>query len=292
MLHPITGDSIFLIEDMPHLVKRLVNGLETSSKKDVSRDFKYDSNQPMNLNMIRTVWENIGGNTLRLQETKLTMQHFVKDGYSKMRVPLAVQITSESTANMLEKFRQENSRVSGLYTTQYKRLIEMIRLVNELIDIVNGRTPKSKGCYANHVSAKNARSTQERLLTILSFFADWDASVKKDKKCDIENFLAPETWKGLQRMILGYVGMIKYYVVGMGDTIVPKRTTSDSCEHYFSRARASFGGSNQNGVSGFHDHRRHEQVRSSNGYIISNNVRGNSGSAPVDVKKEGKRKHY
>ena len=61
------------------------------------------------------------------------------------------------------------------------------------------------------------------------------------QKREKTNFLPQETWNGLQRMILGYIGMIDYYVIGKGLSIVPRRTLSNPCKHLFSRLRASMG---------------------------------------------------
>jgi len=32
--HPITGQPVFILEDMPHVVKRIVNAMESSSRKN------------------------------------------------------------------------------------------------------------------------------------------------------------------------------------------------------------------------------------------------------------------
>jgi hypothetical protein len=91
MLHPVTDEPIFIIEDMPHVVKRLVNALERSSNPKAKRDLRWNG-EPMNLSMIRSVWEATGGKSGRLQDTKLTMRHFKKDANSRMIVSYAVQV--------------------------------------------------------------------------------------------------------------------------------------------------------------------------------------------------------
>lgn len=132
-----------------------------------------------------------------------------------------------------------------------------------------------------------------RLLGILDFFAEWRLAVDKDEKCDENNFLAKETWNGLQRMILGYVCMVHYYVVEAKCTIKPKNTTSDKCEHYFSRVRGSFGGSNQAGAMAWHEARRNDNIRDSNGFVPMTNQKGNAGSDPeLPVNCRKKRKKY
>jgi hypothetical protein len=78
MFHPVTDKPIFIIEDMSHVMKRLVNALERSSNPKAKRDLRWNG-EPMNLSMIRSVWEATGGKSGRLQDTKLTMRHFKKD---------------------------------------------------------------------------------------------------------------------------------------------------------------------------------------------------------------------
>ena len=60
MLHPVADEPIFIIEDMPHVIKRLTNALERSSKPKAKRDLRWNG-EPINLSMIRAVWEARGG---------------------------------------------------------------------------------------------------------------------------------------------------------------------------------------------------------------------------------------
>ena len=76
MPHPDTLEPIFILEDMPHVVKRLVHALENSSRKTSKRDLRFGMKQPMNLRMIQLVWEGTQGRTTRLQDTALTMGSF------------------------------------------------------------------------------------------------------------------------------------------------------------------------------------------------------------------------
>ena len=51
-------------------------------------------------------------------------------------------------------------------------------------------------------------------------------------------FLLDQTLTGLKLMILGYVGLLYYYVLKRGMTIAPRRTLSNVCEHLFSNMRS------------------------------------------------------
>ena len=80
-------------------------------------------------------------------------------------------------------------------------------------------------------------------MEILKWFDDWKKHNDNDESDNLDetNFLPKETWKGLRRMILGYVGMIDHYCLKHGLTIHPKRTLSDVCEHLFSKIRRTGG---------------------------------------------------
>ena len=45
-------------------------------------------------------------------------------------------------------------------------------------------------------------------------------------------------------MILGYIGIIDYYVLRQGLNVAPKRTLSDVCEHLFSMMQHCAGATN------------------------------------------------
>ena len=53
--HPISHDPMFLIADMPHLIKKIVNYLEMSSLKKSKRNMEFDG-CPLNSKMIQNIW--------------------------------------------------------------------------------------------------------------------------------------------------------------------------------------------------------------------------------------------
>ena len=100
--HPISHDPIFLITNIPHLVKNIVIALEMSSLKKSKRNMKFDRCQ-LNSKMIQDIWRKTNEECHhRLMETKLSEQHFNKDGFSRMNVSLAIQLLSSSVASMME----------------------------------------------------------------------------------------------------------------------------------------------------------------------------------------------
>ena len=88
--HPKQKDVfIFIGGDMPHIVKRMVNVLESSSKKNNKRKLEYGGKK-LNLDMLRNVWERNAGNMSNLRTNILTDDHFIKNSYSKIIVHLAI----------------------------------------------------------------------------------------------------------------------------------------------------------------------------------------------------------
>lgn len=92
---PVKNFPIVNSPDPLHLGKNICTALEKSDSKCSKRYIKYKG-CPMNLGMIQLCWLATGGNTAQLQETKLTMQHFIKDSNSRMNVALALSVLSAS----------------------------------------------------------------------------------------------------------------------------------------------------------------------------------------------------
>jgi hypothetical protein len=233
MRHPCSCRPVFFLEDMPHVIKRIVNALERSSLKKEKQDLRYSEKQPMTLRMIQLVWEAIKGASLNMNGYGLTKEHFIKDAYSRMRVKLSMQVLSNKAYRMMVKALNDpmiQSTVRSkykLYHTQFYRLQQLMVHVNNLVDIVNGVVAKTGQRAAVNFTPETGLFIQKALLEILEFFSKWEKSVLDNPKLGEHQFLADETWTGIKRMILSYVGTIQYYVIGLKHTIVPKRTTSD-----------------------------------------------------------------
>ena len=117
---------IFVGGEMPHWVKRVVNGLENSSKSGHKRSLVMKG-QPLGLNMIRKACEAVElGGIATLRQTKLTIDHFVKNPYSRMQVFLLVQILSSSVHNLLTQFVEGDDKL----TEEYSSLMILIKNLN------------------------------------------------------------------------------------------------------------------------------------------------------------------
>ena len=89
MLHPITDEPIFVIADMPYLIKKIVNALEMSSLKS-QKNMKY-SGCPLNSKIIQDVWCLTKTKSKhRLMETNFSEKRFNKDVFSRMTDYFAV----------------------------------------------------------------------------------------------------------------------------------------------------------------------------------------------------------
>ena len=102
--HPKQKDVlIFIVGDMPHIVKRMVYVLESSSKKDNKRKLVYGGKK-LNLDMLRNVWECDAGKMGNIRTNILT------DG-TKLRNP-------KPTQNDMRKHtaRRTGTRTSGMFT--------------------------------------------------------------------------------------------------------------------------------------------------------------------------------
>ena len=106
--HPIFGDDgifIFIDSDMPHLIKKFVNALERSGQAEHKTDLQCNG-QKLSLAMLHHLWIQSGsgsGSSIRTVQ-KFTKDHFKKNSYSRMRVHLAMQITSTTCANMIDDY--------------------------------------------------------------------------------------------------------------------------------------------------------------------------------------------
>jgi hypothetical protein len=147
MEHPVTREPVFVLEDMPHVVKRIVNALEMSSNPRSKRKLRWSGN-PLNLWMIQNCWEATDGRSLRMQDTKLTMRHFVKDAFSRMKVYLATQVVSDSVVQMIKRALADDEADCHYDDWQYTAIIELAAHVNNLVDIINGRGKKTDDAAA------------------------------------------------------------------------------------------------------------------------------------------------
>ena len=155
-LHPITQEPIFFISDMGHVVKRIVNALESSSDPNSKRKMRYVVDEPevmayprtvcMNLSMLSDAFtaaeredqsSAVGGPFALRTNRKLGKGHFCKNAHSRMSVPLAVQVLSDSMRELIVVMLQRDGTAN--LAREYKGMLELVVRVNRLVDICNCR---------------------------------------------------------------------------------------------------------------------------------------------------------
>ena len=179
--NPISHDSMFLIADIPHLIKKIVNYLEMSSLKKSKRNMEFDG-CPLNSKMIQNMWRKRNeGYHHRLMETKLSEKHFNKDGFSRINVSLATQLLSSSVVSMMKAAIKDVNISSHLRlkSWQYRHTINLVRKIDSLVDTCNGRSRNHE--YTGLFTPESGLEMQNNLLEILECFSIWNSSLKKKR---------------------------------------------------------------------------------------------------------------
>lgn len=99
--HPSIGCEdikIVFTSDMPHLIKKFRNAFDNKS-----RELRFRGKN-MKLSMVEDVWRAMQSGGSEARTTILTCDHFHLNSYSKMRVFLAAQITSQSTIALIREY--------------------------------------------------------------------------------------------------------------------------------------------------------------------------------------------
>ena len=115
---------------MPHLVKKIMNRLESSfgSKSKVTLKFR---GEPMSLKMIKKAWlrDDEGFGTTR--KTVLTEDHLYikKNAYSRMQVHLAVQVLSRSVGDLIDRYTAGSEESDEM-------VCNLVKKYNPLKDII------------------------------------------------------------------------------------------------------------------------------------------------------------
>ena len=294
MDHPVLGAEypIFLLSDTPHEVKKVVNALESSNNNDKKRKLQKISTdgepQPLCLDMAKDVWLKYDGllNTNSavcgenpLKRTKLTREHFHKNAFSRMRVPLAAQVLSNTMCRMIDSATTDKPSSQLLY----EPLRDLCSRMNDFLDIMNGRRDKG---YAN-IKDSNAKELRE-LGEIMKWFEDWYDEIQDDPRFGLEPddkkyaFLPEECWYDLQSIIKGVTAFSVFYLRKFQGheeiMIVQRRLMQDIVEHHFAHVRQSCGGSS---------HPNQEQAFratcAAGTMRLFRSGKGNSGAAPMNV---------
>ena len=227
--HPCHGRYlVFIGGEMPHWIKRVVNGLEFSSVSSHKRNLLLNG-KPLGLGMIRKAWEAVElGGIATLTQTKLTVDHFVKNPHSRMRVFLAAQILSSSVHELLRKYVEGDEGM----TAEYSSLMMVIKKLDRLIDIWNH--PDGKGMvFIDHPKHEYINELE----SILILFTNWKDAAKEAKNPWL--FFSTEIYNDLCWIVYGLKGVAAYYLDDQKRwKMVQSRGGTDDVEHAFSHQRS------------------------------------------------------
>jgi hypothetical protein len=108
--------------NMPHLIKKVVNAFESSGKWETKRNLHFQGKK-LDLRMLRNLWEESGDadGTASLRRCHYSIDHFKKKSYNRMRVYLAVQITSMTMIRMIENHAEQCGGIEA-----YSSIVQVI----------------------------------------------------------------------------------------------------------------------------------------------------------------------
>jgi hypothetical protein len=262
----------FCLGDMPHLIKKIVNALERTDFPTSKTNLRFEG-QPLSLKMIEEVWiestAQAGGGALR--QSKLTHEHFHKDPALRMRVYLAVQITSDSTVRMCEEYATDQDK--------YAPLIKILRIVNKVVDIMNGKAEKGMSKLDSPM-----HEYLDVLLETIKIFTKWRQEALAAG--DPYQAVPESTYEDLLWLCFGTIGLAKRYLQekdATNEEIVPcldqGKIGSDVCEHRFGNVKGKVSNGAKKHEIDIAD--AHASAQNLSAATFNLRPKGNSSQAPV-----------
>ena len=240
---------MFVNQDMTHVTKRCVNTLELSNPgSGKSRSLKKHHEgvlEELCLDMTMRARECLGGGDpacIRDSDTRrLSRQHFEKDCFSRMRVPLAFQVVSASAARLLRRAAAGDHGYGKSALPEGARkftcLIELCEKLNRVVDIMNARS---------EMKAPILSSPQHELISeslgILGWFAEWHADLGRSGE-DMDTAFFPQAlWEDINGLLLGVACTARFCLAAFpGEQLLQRRLDQDPCEHHFNHVRGNAG---------------------------------------------------
>ena len=236
--HPIHPDVIvFICADMPHLIKKIVNAFDRSSKPRNKTSLCFRG-KPISLGIIQKMWEvssdGNGSSAINIFR-KFTRDHFEKNAFNQIRVYLAAQITSLTTIDLLTtdelldkcKFTKEDMLPT----------IDVVKKLDQMIDIMNAkgfhRNKKKEGEVINSPKHRHLKE----LLNLLVLFTEW----KREAGSLKFHFITRESYEDMSWMVFAVVGVASTYLkTDSSRRFDQGRSGSDCCEHHFANIRMRY----------------------------------------------------
>eukprot|EP00978_Attheya_sp_CCMP212_P047092 scaffold421221_cov91-Attheya_sp.AAC.2 len=234
--HPALVDEkilVFIGGEMPHLIKKVVNALEKSDSMKSKRNLKFRG-KSLSLNKLQKLFIASGGDDYfgSLRQHYFGVDHFDKDAHSRMRVHLAVQITSQHMIQLIDEYSEKCGGVS-----EYAPSREIIASLDRLIDICNNTGMSGnnvfKGCEP---ICSPTHSHLPELARILMLFTEWKNEAGSNK----DAFISQQSYEDLTWLVFGFTGIAQSYLDEDGSKVmIQKRGGSDCCEHHFADLKCS-----------------------------------------------------
>jgi hypothetical protein len=262
----------FVLGDMPHTGKKIVNALERTDLLKSKTNLQFEG-QSLSLKMIQKVWlesgAQAGGGALRL--SKLTHQHFDKDPALRMRCYLAFQITSKSTVRMIEEYATDQ--------VQYEPLKKILLLFDKVIDIMNGKAEKKMSKLDSPM-----HEYLDVLLETIKVFTKWRQEALSAG--DPYQAVPESTYQDLLWLCFGTIGLAKRYLKEKDATndervfsLDQGRLGSDVCEHRFANIKGKVSNGAKKHEIDTAD--AHASAMNLNGGTFNLCPKGNSSQAPL-----------
>ena len=230
--------TIYFFADSPHLIKTARNCLYNSGSGLRSR-YMWNNGQYLLFRHIADLFYTDQEYALH-RLPKLTLDHIVLTGYSKMKVKLAVQVLSRTVSTCLV----ENGDPEVVGTATF------CRMINDFFDCSNARSTTEHQRKRNELIKPYSTADDERLVwmkdTFLKYLEDWKASTmtregnytpaEKEKM-----FLSRQTFEGFKISVHSHIEAIKFLLSEGFDYVLSERFMQDVIEDYFGHQRTQQG---------------------------------------------------
>lgn len=224
-----TQKSYFTSFDFPHLIKRLIYALRThhriyNRKKEVIVDYKD----------LLNVYAMDYGNGVSEALTHLSWTHFLPNNFQCMNVRRAFQVLGGRLARTMQFVHNEPS--IKIDRTTMQESIDFVNKMNDIVDICNSTSDKSKTKWKLPLSLERPESLQ-KLRDMIGEIKGWYTLTKKG------NFSKPPCFHGLIITLKCFLGLAEDLSKLKGFKLATRYCNQDSVENFFSKIRQR-GGNN------------------------------------------------
>ncbi|PAA60200.1 hypothetical protein BOX15_Mlig018125g3 [Macrostomum lignano] len=157
--HPVTGEPVYVIVDIPHCLKNTRNAL-------MKNDIKFNECKLAKWQHLIQFYQNDSGPSLRLA-SKLTDAHFSLALGQKMKVSLAAQVLSHSVASGIRTLVHHNELSEDALQTA-----EFAKRLNDIFDMLNSAHLYGKG-FQQPIHRDTLSAQIDRLTEAEDFVRSW-----------------------------------------------------------------------------------------------------------------------